>query len=286
MMKGSDLVVYLNGEIVPHAEARVPVDDRGFLFADGVYEVVRVYDGRPLLLDEHLERLGEGLAAIEIRLPRMDLAGIARRLIEQNDLGTADATIYVQVTRGVAPRKHAFPEAGCEPTVFIAARAFKQHPDSYFDDGVAAIAVGDDRWARCDIKSVSLLPNVLANQRAHAAGAFEALYVRDGILIEGSHSNLFGVLDGQLLTYPACNYILNGITRRQVLSFARELGIPGGEGLLPLARLAEIEELFLSGTTTEVMPIVRLDGRPIDDGEPGPITQALQKAYRAALAAL
>ncbi|MGH7482823.1 MAG: aminotransferase class IV [Longimicrobiales bacterium] len=273
------MIVYLDGAYLPHDEARVAVDDRGFLFGDGVYEVIRVRAGRPVAMTEHLQRMTEGLAALRIELEDPgSLATVAARLLEQNRLLDGDVTIYIQVTRGSAPRRHAFPD--CEPTVYARAAPYTPHPDSFFTDGVAAITVGDDRWARCDIKSTSLLANVLANQRAHEAGAFEALFVRDGVVIEGSHSNLFAVFDGQLVTYPASNYILDGITRRQVFGFAARLGILAREGLIPLDRLWHAEELFLSGTTTEIMPIVRVDGRKILDGEPGPVTQKLLREYR------
>lgn len=275
------MLVYLNGRFVPAEEATVPVDDRGFLFADGVYEVARVYGGRPYLMEAHLRRLADGLAALRIDLG--DTHAIARaadRLIEENGV-EGDGTVYIQVTRGVAPRKHAFPPAGTEPTVYVAARPYTNHPAAWFEDGVEAITMSDNRWGRCDIKSISLLPNVLANQAAHAAGAFEALFVRDGVVIEGSHSNLWGVRDGRLITYPACNYILAGITRARVFELADELGIPAVEGMIHQDELFDMDELFLSGTTTEILPIVRVDGREILDGEPGPVSRKLLKAYRA-----
>lgn len=278
------MLVYLNGETLPHGEARVPVDDRGFLFADGIYEVARVYDGRIFMLDDHLRRLAAGLDAIEITFDGVhDLAGVAERLLDENGLREGDATIYIQVTRGAAPRKHAFPPAGTPPTVYVAARPFAQHPPAYFEEGVAAITAPDTRWTRCDIKSVSLLPNVLANQRAQAAGAFEALFVRDGIVVEGAHSNLFAVTDGTLVTYPASNYILPGITRRLVLDLAAALDVTAREGSILAERLYDVDEAFLSGTTTEIMPVVTVDGRRIGDGRPGPVTRRLQRAYRDAL---
>jgi D-alanine transaminase len=152
-----------------------------------------------------------------------------------------------------------------------------------FLDGVDAITVPDNRWARCDIKSIALLPNVMANQQAHAAGAFEALFVRDGIVIEGSHSNLWGVHRGRLITYPAGNYILAGITRARVFEIAHQLGIEAAEDIIRYDELYDIDELFLSGTTTEIMPVVRVDGREIVDGEPGPVTRRIQDAFRGAL---
>lgn len=277
------MLVYLNGEFLPHTDACVSVDDRGFLFADGVYEVARIYEGKILLLDAHLRRMREGLGALQISDENVDrIPDIAERLLDENGLRTGDSTLYVQVSRGVAPRKHAFPPAGTASTLYVAVRPITPPPATYFDDGVAAITVADTRWSRCDIKSIALLPNVLANQQAHAAGAFEALFVRDGVVIEGSHSNLLAVYDGTIVTYPACNYILAGITRGVVVDeLAPELGIPVRQGPILAERLLEADELFLSGTTTEVMPVVRVDGRAIGDGTPGPVTRALHAAYRA-----
>lgn len=275
------MLVYLNGEFLPHTEARVSVDDRGFLFADGVYEVIRVYRGRPYLLEEHLERMAGGIRALEIPFDAFDqLRDVSVRLIEENGVDD-EGNIYIQVTRGAAPRKHAFPPAGTPPTVYVSVKPAKRHPDAYYEEGVDAITTPDTRWARCDIKSVALLPNVLANQKAQAAGAFEALFVRDGIVLEGSHSNVMAVVDGTLVTYPKCNYILAGITRDRVLALAAEMGIPVREGAIPVDRLHDVDELFLTGTTTEVMPVVRVDGRPIGSGKPGDVARRLMDAYRA-----
>lgn len=272
--------VYVNGRFVDHSEATVPIDDRGFLFADGVYEVIRVYDGRMFLAEEHIRRMREGLRALRIADDGVDgLLDIARQLVDRNNVN-GDGTVYIQITRGVAPRKHAFPPEGTATTTYMFARPFKQHPAAYFTDGVAAITTADTRWSRCDIKSIALLPNVLANEEAHAADAFEALFVRDGVLIEGSHSNLFGVIDGTLMTYPSSNYILTGITRNLVLHLARGLDIPVAESPMYHTRDAVIDELFLSGTTTEVMPVTRLDGAPVGNGRPGRVTVRLQQAFR------
>ena len=275
--------VYLDGEFVPAADAKVSVDDRGFLFADGVYEVIRIYDGRPYLMAPHMERLRQGLDALRIELDGTGpIERAADRLLEANEV-TADGIIYIQVTRGAAPRRHAFPPPGTRPTVYVAVRPISVHPQEYWLDGVTAITVPDNRWARCDIKSISLLPNVLANQAAHAQDAFEALFVRDGVVVEGSHSNLWGVHRGRLITYPASNYILPGITRGRVFQLADELGIEATEGMIYHDALYDLDELFLSGTTTEIMPVVRVDGREIVDGEPGPVTRKLFDAYREGL---
>jgi D-alanine transaminase len=273
--------VYLDGRFIDHDQAAVPVDDRGFLFADGVYEVVRIYGGRPFLMDAHVQRLRRGLAALRVSDRGIDeLDAIAGRLIAANDV-VDDGTIYIQVTRGVAPRRHAFPPGDVRPTMYVLAKPFTNYPDTHFTNGVAAITTPDTRWSRCDIKSIALLPNVLANQAAHEADAIEALFVRDGVLIEGSHSNLFAVLDGTLTTYPSSNYILTGITRNLVLELAHELGIPTAEAPVYWEERDRIAEMFLSGTTTEVMPVTRLDGMTVGSGAPGKVTRRLQTAFRA-----
>jgi D-alanine transaminase len=274
------MLVYLNGSFIPNGDARISVDDRGFVFADGIYEVIRVYDGRLFMAEAHAQRMRAGLGAIRIQDAGEAVLAAAERLLDENDLRHGDATIYIQITRGVAPRRHAFPEGSVPPTVYVTAKPFRQHPTSYWDDGVAAITVPDTRWSRCDIKSISLLPNVLANQAAREAGAFEALFVRDGVIIEGSHSNLFAVLDGEIITYPECNYILPGITRRLVLELARELALPVREGHLLQERMSDVEEMFLTGTTTEVMPVTRVDAQRVADGRPGPVARRLQQAFR------
>lgn len=274
------MLVYLNGQFVPLEDARVSVQDRGFLFADGVYEVARVYGGQHYQMAEHLERMGRGLAALQIDY--RDAAAIARaadKLIEENQV-TGDGTVYIQVTRGAAKRKHAFPPQGTPPTVYVTAAPYTPYPAEYWEDGVAAITLPDTRWARCDIKSISLLPNVLANQEAHARDAFEAIFVRDGMVTEGSHSNVWGVHKGQLVTHPSSNYILPGITRARVFELADQLGLDVVQRVINLSELYDLDEVFLSGTTTEIMPIVRIDDREIVDGEPGPLTRKISRAFR------
>jgi D-alanine transaminase len=274
------MIVYLNGDYLPQPEARVSVEDRGFLFADGVYEVARIYEGHIFLLERHLERLRFGLGELRIRDDVVSqIPGIAARLLDQNNLHTGDATLYIQITRGAAPRAHAFPPLDTPPTTFLIAKPFRNHPASCWQQGVPTVTVADTRWSRCDIKSIALLPNVLANQQAKEAGAFEALFVRDAAIIEGSHSNLFGVLDNELITYPSSGHILTGITRLLVMEKARSLGLPVREAPIPLARLAELQELFLSGTTTEIMPVVSVDGSPVAQRRPGPITQRLRDLF-------
>lgn len=271
--------VYLNGSFLDHSDAAIPVDDRGFLFADGVYEVIRVYGGRPFLAAPHIRRLRAGLDALRIDpSAAAEVDGVLERALELNDI-SGDGIIYIQVTRGTAPRRHAFPPASVKPNVYMFARSFTQYPDEFFERGVSAITVPDTRWSRCDIKSIALLPNVLANQQAHENDAFEALFIRDGVVMEGSHSNLFTVIDDTLTTYPSCNYILSGITRTVALELAAELDIPTAEAPLYAERLTDVQEMFLSGTTTEIMPVRMVDGRPVGSGRRGAITERIQQAY-------
>ena len=275
------MLVYLNGELLPLAQARISPEDRAFLFADGVYEAVLARRGNLLFWDEHERRLHAGLAALRIGgLPdSLALRGAAGELLRRNQLLAGDALIYLQVSRGAAPRLHAFPNPAVAPTVYATARAWGGHAPELVSAGAAALTVADTRWARCDIKSTALLANVLAQQEAKEAGAHEAIFVRDGIALEGSHSNLFAVRRGEVWTYPACNYILDGITRVVVLTLAAAMGMPVRLGALPLADLYAADEVFLTGTTTEVLPVVTVDGRRIGDGTPGPSTRKLREAY-------
>jgi D-alanine transaminase len=274
---------YLNGEYVQADKAKISVTDRGFIFGDGVYEVTRVIEGRVFEWDRHAARLERGLAALQIDFTEIDsLLSIHERLLDDNNLTSGEATVYLQITRGAAPRAHGFP-ANITPTVYLTASRFAP-PHEMRARGASAITLPEIRWSRCDLKTVNLLGSVLAKQRAIEAGALEALFIRDGALTEGSHTNVFGVLDGELRTYPASNYILPGITRDVVLELADELDIRVRETPIFAEELGELEELFLTGTTNDVMPIVRLDGHTVADGMPGPITMQLYTALEAKMA--
>lgn len=269
------------GGFLRRSEVRISPNDRGFLFADGVYEVVRSYDGRIFSLPEHLRRLARSLDAVAIRFD--DLAGLAPvfpELLARNDLLAGDATIYVQVTRGVCPRCHQFPAEPTLPTVY-AETARVVIPRAEHEQGIAAITVPDNRWGRVDIKSISLLPNVLARQRAIEAGAYEAIFVRDGVVTEGTHTNVCGVLDGAIVTHALTNRILDGITRATVMRLARDLCLAVHETCLFEAQLPQLTELFLVGTTVEVMPVIAVNGCPVGSGRPGPVTRQLQAAFHA-----
>ncbi|HEX6534796.1 MAG TPA: aminotransferase class IV [Gemmatimonadaceae bacterium] len=281
--------VFLNGSFVAPEQARISVDDRGFVFGDGVYEVIRVRDGRLFEGEAHFARLADGVAALALApkgdpiAPLRGLPGIADELLARNELTRGEATIYIQITRGAAPRTHAFPAPPPPPTIYAAARVFTP-PAELRARGAAAITRPDIRWARCDIKSVNLLPNVLAKQHAAEHGALEAIFVRDGALTDGASTSVFAVIDGELRTPPLTNYILPGITRRVVLELAASRGIPARERPIFADELSAAAELFITGTTTDVMPICTLDGAPVGEGTPGPVARQLQQALEARIA--
>jgi len=277
------MLVHLDGAVLPLEQARISPQDRGFLFADGLYEVGLAWRGRLLLWPEHERRMQAGLRAIRLPLDTAPLARAGEELLRANGLLAGFAVLYVQVTRGAAPRAHGFPEPAVPPTVYMTARPHRLHEEAFVEAGVSAARVPDPRWARCDVKSTALLANVLAQQQAHEAGAWEALFVRDGVTLEGSHTNLFVVRGGELWTYPPCNYVLEGVTRNVVLALARDLGIVVRDGVEALVDPAAADEVFLTGTTTEVLPVVRIDGRDVGLGAPGPLTRRLRAAYLARL---
>lgn len=275
--------VYLNGAYLPREQALVPVDDRGFTFGDGVYEVVRAHDGRLFEGEAHLERLERGLDALQIRggeeVRPGSLLAITERLLEENRLLEGHATVYVQVTRGAAPRTHTFPRGEVRPTVHLSVARFTP-PAEQCERGAAAITLPDLRWSRCDLKTVNLLPNVLAKEKAVSSGALEAVLVRDGVVTEGSHTTVFAVLGGELRTHPRSTRVLPGITRDLLLRLAAEREIPARETPVQAEDLPGVEELFVCGTTMDVAPIVRLDGRPVADGRPGPVARLLYEALQ------
>lgn len=274
------MIVYLNGSYLPAERAQLSALDRGFVFGDGVYEVWRVVNGRLFEAERHRERLERGLRELRIGPPdgadADGLRTIAERLLRENGLTEGHATFYVEVTRGVAARTHQFPPAGTRPTIFAYTAKFKPIEQDR-RNGVRAITRPDVRWLRCDIKTVQLLPNVLAKQAAVESGAFEAIFIRDGKATEGTHSNLFAVLNGELRTHPANNLILPGITRDVVIELAREQGIAVREEPVTAAELRRCEELFFSGTTTDVLPVVGVDDFAVGNGKPGPVAGALYR---------
>jgi len=273
-------IVYLNGEYVPPEKALVSVEDRGFLFGDGIYEVVRYYDGRPFQLDGHLRRLEHSAEGARLPLaPAVaNLPAIIERLMAENNL--PDTCFYLQCTRGAArPRTHAFP-AQPQPLLLVMPQALVTLPPNAHADGIKVITVPDLRWGRCDIKSTMLLPNVMAKTQAREQGAFEAILVRDGVVTEGSSTNTFAVLDGTLRTHPSGPHILGGITRQVVLGLASDLGLKVHESAFTVNELYGAQEAFLTSTTSEVLPITLVDGRAIGDGKPGPVALRLYEAFQ------
>ena len=274
--------VYLNGAYVEHTDAKVSVGDRAFVFGDGIYEVIRIVNGRFFMEEEHMARMDEGLAGLKNDLNpglRKEIPAISRKLIEENDLQQGEAKVYIQITRGAAwPRTHTFPDPAVEPTVFLSAEAFSPHKDLH-QAGVDTITVSDVRWSRCNLKTVNLLPNTLAKQEARDRGVNSAIMIRDGVVTESPNANIFGVKDGVLRTFPASNYILNGITRRAVLYMAKDEGIPAECMPVGEHELYDLDELFFTGTTTDIQPINRVNGRDIGTGKPGPVCRKVQKIY-------
>ena len=273
-------LAYINGEWSAPELARVPLWDRGFLFGDSVYEVMRVYQGRAWLEQSHFDRLARSLAAVRICGIDLDvLRKTTRQTLERS--GLVEATVYIQITRGVAPRKHAFPRPGVPPTVVIVAMPYDDGPCTALrESGVSVISVRDQRWGRCDIKSTNLLANVLANEDAHEAGAYEAvLFDREGFVTESTHSSLLWVRDGYAAGSPEGSEILPGTTRHLVCRLMEEQSLPFREERIDLATLQAADEVILFGTTIEVLPVTQVDSIKIGDGSVGKVSRRLQQAY-------
>jgi D-alanine transaminase len=268
-----------NGTAMPLSEVRVSVLDRGFLFGDGIYEVLRVYGDRPFLLHEHMARLRRSLKEIRIEanVDRLE----QRMLTTLADSGVQGGMIYLQVTRGAAPRTHKFPNPPVPANELIYVDAIDGDPyGAYRDSGAKLITVPDVRWRRCDIKSVNLLANCLAAQAAADAGCLEALLIAaDGTITEGSHTSIFAVQKGRILATPQGANILPGITRGLLVKLAARVDITIEERLVKHAELSGIDEMFLTGTTSEILPVTQVDGRPIGNGRPGLVTGRLVTAY-------
>ena len=276
-------MIYLNGEWMPLEQARIPVLDRGFVFGDGVYEVIPSYSGHPFRLREHLLRLQSSLGAVRIENP-YTLAhweDLVREIVAKNP--AEDQGVYLQVTRGVAPRDHAFP-IGVQATVFMMSNPLVTPPQALRERGVAAITIEDNRWLRCDIKSVSLLANCLLRQAAVDAGAAEAVLLREGMLTEGSASNIFVVKNGVIVTPPKTNFILPGITYDVVIELAYANRLPLEIRQVGEAELRDADELWLTSSTKEVLPISSLDGKPVGRGtaagKPGPVGARMYQLYQ------
>lgn len=271
--------VYLDGEWLPLDEARVSVLDRGFLFGDGVYELIPVYQRKPFRLDEHLGRLAASLAGIRLVNPLTDAQWreIIGEIVASQE--TDDQSVYLQVTRGASPRDHAFP-VGVAPTVLVMSSPLIRPDPAQFEHGVCAVSTADIRWHRCDLKTLNLLPNVLAKQLAVDAGCVECIMFRDGVLTEGSASNIFAVKNGVILAPVKDHRVLPGITYDLVLELAQANGLPCEVRDIREAEVRAADELWLTSSSREIQAIVELDGRPLANGRPGPIYRRMYALYQ------
>lgn len=272
-------MIFLNGKFIPVDEARVSVLDRGFIFGDGVYELVPVYSRVPFRVDEHLARLERSLAAVQIRNPysRAEWRDIIVQLVAKQPF--EDQGVYFQVTRGVAKRDHAFPKDAA-PTVFVMSNPLLSPLQALVESGAAAVTAIDNRWYRCDIKSISLIGNCLLRQVSAEAGAVETILLRDGMLTEASASNVFAVRRGVILSPPKTNLILPGITYDVIVELAQGADLPIEFRAVPEAELRGADEIWVTSSSKEVLAIVTLDGKPVGDGKPGPVFAKIHRLYQ------
>jgi D-alanine transaminase len=268
----------LNGDIMERSEAKVDLEDRGYQFGDGVYEVIRIYNGKMFTAEQHLERFFKSAESIAISFPytKPQLKEMLEELLVKNNLVTG--TIYMQVTRGIAPRNHVFPTGNVTPTL-VAYTIKAERPLENMKSGVKTILTEDIRWLRCDIKSLNLLPNLLAKQKASEQGCFEAVQHRGQDVTEGSLSNVFIVKNREVITHESNHLILKGITKDVILELCLKNHIPVQERTFTLTELDEADEVFLSSSISEVMPIIEIDGKKVNAGIPGPLTLKLQKLF-------
>lgn len=281
----NDSIVYLNGDYVRLGDAKISVLDRGFIFGDGIYDVVPAYNGKPFRMDGHLARLQRSLAAIDIKvdLTRSDWKRLVTDLLARSGLG--DCMVYIQVSRGVAKRDHGFPK-NVAPTVFCMVSPFVRPGKAAREKGLSTVSMTDIRWLRCEIKSVSLLGNVLAKQHAVDNGVDEVVQFRDGYLSEGASCNIWVVKDGTLLAPPRSNLILEGIRYGLLEELASAAGIPFNARPVSEQEVNEADELMLSSATKEILPITTHNSKSVGSGKPGPVYAELRARYDKAIAAL
>ena len=271
-------IVYLNGKFVPKNEALISPEDRGFNFADGIYEVIKYYNGKAFRYADHLERLKRSLREVSICFDECEqLEAMLQELLVRNGLADKEAGVYLQITRGSQTRIHRFPDQ-IEPTVYATAFPFASKWDQ-LKNGVKVITTEDIRWLRCDIKSVSLLPNVMAAQKAYEQGAIEAIFIRNGVVTEGSHSSFLAVKDGTIYTHPDSNLVLPGITKIVIREICRKMNIPLVEEGFAASELASMDEMMIVGTGSEVTPVVQIDKMTVGNGNPGSVTLLLQEKF-------
>lgn len=271
--------VFLDGQMMPLEQARISPLDRGFIYGDGVYELIPALGGRPFRLKQHMDRLNRNLDEVRIERPYSD-AGWLSILSELTALHPgADSSIYIQITRGVAPRDHAFPKATV-PTVFAMCNPMAPVPAVQLTQGIAAVTLEDYRWGRCDIKATSLLANVMMRQAAIDESAIESILVRYGMVTEAAASNVFAVFDGEIHTAPEGPQILPGVTRALALDLAHKHGFEVKTLPFPLSMLRRADEIWISSSTKDILPITQLDGAPVGDGRPGPVWQKLYGIFQ------
>ncbi len=276
-------ICYLNGEFIPTSEARISPLDRGFIFGDGIYEVIPAYGAKLFRLDEHLQRLNDNLDAVQIKQPLTlsEWKQMLNEVVSKNrTTHGVEQSIYLQVTRGVAERDHGFPGSNVEPTLFVMSSVLKPLPATIAEKGVAAVTREDNRWKNCHIKSTSLLGNILLRQQAYDDGAAEAILIRDGKVTEGAASNFFIVIDGELLTPPKGPLLLPGITRDLILELAQQHGISACEATITPQQLKCADEVWLSSSTKEILPVTSLDGNAVGSGIPGKVWQQMIQYYQ------
>jgi D-alanine transaminase len=271
-------LVYLNGRFISDDESFISTDDRGFYFADGVYEVIKYYRGLPFCFEDHMTRLKNSLSSIRIDFDISSMTSLCDRLIKENLLKDEYAGVYIQITRGVSPRIHRFPDKNVKPTLFIRSFAMPSNSDD-LKNGIRVITREDIRWLRCNIKSIALLPNTMLFQEAVEQNAKECFLVRNGNYTEASHSNIMAVIKKTVLTHPDSNLILPGITKKVVIRLCDEFCIPLTERPVAASETNLFDECFITGTGSEIMPVVEIDGRQVGNGKPGPVTKQLQEEF-------
>ena len=271
--------VYLNGKYLPLEQACVPVLDRGFIFGDGVYEVIPVYGRKAFRLEHHLQRLKNSMQAVHLNNPHTDeeWSDIINNVVERNDGG--DQSIYLQVTRGVASRDHRFPD-NTIPTVFVMSNLLVMAPTEQLEHGVKAITLDDIRWQYCNIKGIALLPNILLRQQAVEQGAAEAILLRKNEVTEGAASNVFIVKDGVIITPPKTDCLLPGITRDLVVEQAHEHDMPVEETIIKQEDLLAADEIWLTSSTKEILPVTQLNSQTVGTGKPGPVWKQMYDLYQ------
>ncbi|AFC28892.1 D-alanine aminotransferase [Paenibacillus mucilaginosus 3016] len=274
-------IYWYQNQFLPKDEVRISPEDRGYYFGDGAYEVIRVYHGKLFEADAHYDRLVRTAEAIHMTLPlsKQELLDGLNELVKRNQV--QEGTVYLQYTRGIAPRAHSFPQ-GAEPVLMAYAGDLKR-PLAAMENGIRTVTMDDIRWLRCDLKTLNLLANTMAKQHALSQGADDVILHRQGTVTECSASNAAIVKNGRIITHPANHLILHGITRMVMLRLAERLGIPAEERPFTLDELQAADEVFITGTTVEVTPVVSVDGLPVSGGQPGPVTRRLQEAFSEAI---